>query len=235
MNPHEHGKRVSGLFDNIAGWYDFLNHFLSVGQDLYWRHRLVQTVRPGITGRVLDLAAGTLDVSREILRQHPGQTVLALDFSLAMLRRGKTKITTQPAIAPAQADGRHLPLPDACVDAVTIAFGIRNILPRSEAYREILRVLAPGGRLCILEFGTGQARIWRGLYNFYLGTLLPQIGRFFSRDPEAYQYLADTIRAFPDARVLARELLDAGFGSVSYQPLSSGIVYVHVARKPLNP
>lgn len=93
MNPHEHGKRVSGLFDNIAGWYDFLNHFLSVGRDLYWRHRLVQTVRPGITGRVLDLAAGTLDVNREILRQHrtdrPGP-----GLSLAMLRRGKTKITT---------------------------------------------------------------------------------------------------------------------------------------------
>lgn len=235
MNPHEHGKRVSGLFDNIAGWYDFLNHFLSVGQDLYWRYRLVQTVRPGTTGRVLDLAAGTLDVSREILRRHPGQNVLALDFSRAMLCRGKDKIARQPNIVPVQADGRRLPLPDACVDAVTIAFGIRNILPRADAYREILRVLAPGGRLCILEFGTGQARIWRGLYNFYLGTVLPQIGRFFSRNPEAYQYLADTIRAFPDARVLAKELLDAGFTAVSYQPLSSGIVYVHVARKPSNP
>ncbi|NCD25329.1 MAG: ubiquinone/menaquinone biosynthesis methyltransferase [Deltaproteobacteria bacterium] len=235
MNPREHGKRVSGLFDSIAGWYDFLNHFLSAGQDLYWRHRLVRTVRPGATGRVLDLAAGTLDVSREILRRHPGQTVLALDFSQAMLCRGQAKIAESPTIIPVQADGRALPLPEACVDTVTIAFGIRNILPRNDAYREILRVLAPGGRLCILEFGTGQARIWRGLYNFYLGTILPQIGRFFSRDPEAYQYLADTIRAFPDARVLAHELLDAGFDAVSYQALSSGIVYVHVARKPVAP
>ncbi len=232
MNPREHGKRVSSLFDNIAGWYDFLNHALSAGQDLYWRYRLVQTARPGATGRILDLAAGTLDVSREILRRHPGQTVLALDFSRAMLRRGKAKVAAQPTIVPVQADGRALPLPAACVDTVTIAFGIRNILPRADAYREILRVLAPGGRLCILEFGTGQARIWRGLYNFYLGSVLPQIGRFFSRDPEAYQYLADTIRAFPEARVLARELLDAGFATVSYQPLCSGIVYVHVASKP---
>lgn len=232
MNPNEHGKRVSGLFDNIAAWYDFLNHFLSAGQDVYWRYRLVRFVRPGPTGKVLDLAAGTLDVSREILRQHPGLRVLGMDFSRAMLRKGTGKVTGSTAILPVQADGRSLPLPDGCVDTVTIAFGIRNILPRTDAYREILRVLAPGGRLCILEFGTGQARIWQGLYNFYLGTVLPRIGRFFSKNPEAYQYLADTIRAFPHARSLAGELQAAGFAQVSYQALSSGIVYIHVARKP---
>lgn len=233
MNPSEHGRRVSGLFDNIATWYDFLNHFLSLGQDIYWRNRLVRTVRPGPTGVVLDLAAGTLDVSREILRQHPGLKVLSLDFSLPMLVRGQKKVAGVPAICPVQADGRLLPLPDGCVDAVTIAFGIRNILPRTDAYREILRVLAPGGRLCILEFGTGQARIWQGLYNFYLGTVLPRVGRFFSRNPEAYQYLADTILAFPNASVLAGELRDAGFDQVGCEALSSGIVYIHVARKPL--
>lgn len=232
MNPNEHGQKVSRLFDNIAGWYDFLNHALSAGQDLYWRYRLARYVRPGASGLVLDLAAGTLDVSREILRQNPNLQVLALDFSRLMLCRGQTKIIHTPAILPVQADGRVLPLPDSCVDTVTIAFGIRNILPRSDAYREILRVLTPGGRLCILEFGTGQARIWQGLYNFYLGELLPRIGRFFSKNPEAYQYLADTIRAFPDARTLTRELAEAGFAQVSYTSLSSGIVYIHVADKP---
>jgi demethylmenaquinone methyltransferase / 2-methoxy-6-polyprenyl-1,4-benzoquinol methylase len=232
LNPNEHGKRVSSLFDNIATWYDFLNHFLSLGQDIYWRNRLVRTLRTGSTGAVLDLAAGTLDVSREILRQNPGLRVLSMDFSLPMLCRGKNKVSSQPSIFPVQADGRALPLPDGCVDTVTIAFGIRNILPRTDAYREILRVLAPGGRLCILEFGTGQARIWQGAYNFYLGTVLPRIGRFFSKNPEAYQYLADTILAFPHAPVLAKELRDAGFEQVGFQPLSSGIVYIHVAQKP---
>lgn len=232
MNPHEHGRRVTRLFDNIAGWYDFLNHFLSMGLDLYWRRRLVRCVLPGATGRVLDLAAGTLDVSREILRQHPGQQVLALDFARGMLCRGTSKIRPGMDIFPVQADGRRLPLPDTCVDAVTIAFGIRNIVPRSEAYAEMLRVLAPGGRLCILEFGTGQARIWRGIYNFYLGTVLPAIGRLVSRNPEAYQYLADTIRLFPNAEALAAELGSAGFDRVSYTALSSGIVYIHIARKP---
>jgi len=230
LNPNEHGKRVSNLFDNIAGWYDFLNHFLSAGQDLYWRKRLVQMLRLGSTGRILDLAAGTLDVSLEIMRQHPGASVLAMDFSRAMLCKGTRKLSGH-SIAPIQADGRALPLPDACVDAVTIAFGIRNILPRSEAYSEIYRVLAPGGRLCILEFGSGKARIWQGLYNFYLGTVLPQIGKFFSKNPEAYQYLADTIKAFPDARALAGELVAAGFATVTYQPLCSGIVYLHTAQK----
>lgn len=231
MNPNDHGKKVSGLFDNIAGWYDFLNHALSAGLDLYWRYRLVRYVRPGATGLVLDLAAGTLDVSREIRRQNPRLQVLALDFSLPMLCRGKSKISAIPSILPTQADGRALPLPDNCVDTVTIAFGIRNILPRADAYREILRVLTPGGRLCILEFGTGKARIWQGLYNYYLGVVLPRIGRFFSKNPEAYQYLADTIRAFPDARTLAEELLNAGFTRIDYTALSSGIVYIHVADK----
>ncbi len=233
LNPNEHGRRVSGLFDNIAGWYDFLNHFLSAGQDIYWRRRLVRYLRAGNTRTVLDLAAGTLDVSREIRRQHPELRVLSLDFSRPMLCRGKSKIKGDPSILPVQADGRTLPLPDGCVDTVTIAFGIRNILPRTDAYREIFRVLAPGGRLCILEFGTGKAKIWRGLYNFYLGTVLPHIGRFFSKNPEAYQYLADTILAFPDARALAEELANAGFDRVGCQPLCSGIVYIHVACKPL--
>jgi demethylmenaquinone methyltransferase/2-methoxy-6-polyprenyl-1,4-benzoquinol methylase len=233
LNPNEHGKRVSGLFDNIATWYDFLNHFLSLGQDIYWRNRLARTVRPGSTGTVLDLAAGTLDVSRELLRRYPELNVLSMDFSRPMLARGQKKVAGLPAICPVQADGRSLPLPDGCVDAVTIAFGIRNILPRTDAYGEILRVLTPGGRLCILEFGTGQARIWQGAYNFYLGTVLPRIGRFFSKNPEAYQYLADTILAFPDASVLAGELRDAGFDQIGYQALSSGIVYIHVASKPL--
>ncbi|HMM37638.1 MAG TPA: ubiquinone/menaquinone biosynthesis methyltransferase [Desulfovibrio sp.] len=229
-----HGHKVAAMFGRIARWYDFLNRLLSLGQDVWWRYRLVRAVNPPPDGLVLDLAAGTLDVSVELLRQHPDLRVAALDFTLPMLavgRERKLKGARVERIFPVQADGRALPLPDASVDAVTIAFGIRNIKPRAEAYAEILRVLKPGGRLCVLEFGTGSRRVWKGLYNFYLDKLLPAIGRLVSRDEGAYRYLADTIRAFPDERALARELLEAGFAKVYHLPMLSGIVFLHVAGK----
>jgi demethylmenaquinone methyltransferase/2-methoxy-6-polyprenyl-1,4-benzoquinol methylase len=222
------------MFGRIAGWYDFLNHALSLGMDLWWRYLLVRCVRRGPTGRVLDLAAGTLDVTCEILRQHPWASVLALDFSRPMLAKGRPKLARRGRAAralPVLADGRRLPLPDSCVDAVTIAFGIRNILPRSEAYAEILRVLAPGGRLCILEFGSGKRKVWKGMYNFYLHRVLPLLGRVFSGDAKAYTYLADTIAAFPEPGELAAELARAGFARVSWRPMLSGIVAIHLAEK----
>lgn len=227
------------MFGRIAGWYDFLNHFLSLGQDCYWRYRLVRLVRPKKDGMVLDLAAGTLDVSVELLRQYPGCRVLAMDFAYPMLHCGKGKKldgkhenVRGKRISTAQADGKALPLPDDCLDGATIAFGIRNILPRSEAYSEIMRTLKPGARFCILEFGSGKKKIWKGVYNFYLNRVLPLIGRIVSGDSGAYSYLADTIRAFPDERSLGEELREAGFGRVMFIPLLSGIVYIHVAEKP---
>ncbi|MGJ3521959.1 ubiquinone/menaquinone biosynthesis methyltransferase [Nitratidesulfovibrio sp. D1] len=234
-DPCGHARSVSGMFGRIADWYDLLNRVLSGGLDRYWRYRLVRHVVPGPTGRVLDLAAGTLDVSLEIVRQHPGTRVPALDFCRPMLQRGRGKLSgeTARAIWPATADGRRLPLADASVDCVTIAFGIRNILPRSDAFAEILRVLAPGGRLCVLEFGAGKTPVWRGLYNFYLNRVLPMVGRAVSGDSGAYRYLADTIMAFPTADELAGEMAEAGFGRVFHLPLTSGIVRLHVAEKPL--
>ena len=236
-DPCGHARSVSGMFGRIADWYDLLNRVLSGGLDKYWRYRLVRHVAPGPTGRVLDLAAGTLDVSLEIVRQHPGTRVPALDFCRPMLQRGRGKLfgETARAIWPATADGRRLPLADASVDCVTIAFGIRNILPRSEAFSEILRVLVPGGRLCVLEFGTGKTPVWRGLYNFYLNRVLPMVGKAVSGDSGAYRYLADTIMAFPTADELAGEMTGAGFGRVFHLPLTSGIVRLHVAEKPLAP
>ena len=231
--PAEHAQSVSGMFGRIAGWYDFLNHSLSLGQDYYWRNLLVRFVRPGPTGRVLDLAAGTMDVTLELARRHPSLRVVAMDFSLPMLAKGRLKI--RPDIAPrlstVLADGRFLPLADESVDAVTIAFGIRNIAPRQAAFAEMLRVLAPGGRACVLEFGGGGERIWNGLYALYLQKILPAVGRLVSGDKGAYRYLSETILAFPTPRELALEMQQAGFGRVLYRPLLSGIVTIHVAEK----
>jgi len=232
--PHEHAEAVSGMFGRIARWYDFLNHLLSGGLDIYWRKQLVRAVVPGPTKRVLDLAAGTMDVSLEILKQHPEVTVPALDYCHPMLATGKNRKLTaghDKPILPVQADGRKLPLPDESVDCATIAFGIRNIVPRNQAFEELNRVLVPGGRLCILEFGTGKTPVWKGFYNIYLNHVLPTIGKLFSGDSGAYKYLADTIMAFPTADELAQEMLEAGFSRAYYKPMSSGIVYLHVAEK----
>ena len=234
-DPSPHDSAVSGMFGAIAGTYDFFNRFLSFGIDIYWRHVLASVVRLGDTKRVLDLAAGTLDVSLAIRRNYPQATVPALDFCHPMLARGLHKLVGADgrSILPVTADAKHLPLPDASVDCITIAFGIRNILPREEAFAEMLRVLRPGGRACILEFGSGRERIWKGLYNFYLTRILPRIGNLFSRDRTAYTYLAETICAFPPAVIFEDEMRSAGFVHTWYRKLTSGIVCLHVGEKPL--
>jgi demethylmenaquinone methyltransferase/2-methoxy-6-polyprenyl-1,4-benzoquinol methylase len=232
---NDHGQRVASMFGRIAGWYDFLNHFLSLGLDILWRRRLVDHLElpRERQSRLLDLAAGTLDVSLEAAGRHPQCRVAAADFCLPMLVQGKQKLRAKnvSAIAPVQADGRALPFADEAFEAASIAFGIRNIKPRSEAYAELLRVLKPGGRLCILEFGSGKQRILGGIYNFYLNRLLPAIGRVFSKDDGAYRYLADTIIEFPDADTLAAELRTAGFERVYFEKLAFGIVVIHVGVK----
>ena len=170
MSVSAHDAAVAGMFGRIAGMYDAGNRILSCGIDIYWRRVLADTVRLGPTRRVLDLAAGTLDVALAVRRRWPEATVPALDFCPPMLRRGLPKLArrAERLIFPVAADAKRLPLPDASVDCVTMAFGIRNITPRSEAFSEMLRVLVPGGRACILEFGSGRERIWGGLYNWYL-------------------------------------------------------------------
>ena len=225
---------VASLFNGIASWYDFLNHFLSMGQDIYWRKRQARGLRVPPGGTVLDLAAGTMDVTLAILSRYPDTRVIAMDVSSSMLHRGQKKIPFEHKadVLTVLGDGRKIPLPTASVDCVTISFGIRNIVPRPEAHAEIMRVLKPGGKLCILEFGTGKEKIWGGLYNLYLDKILPLAGRLISKDAGAYRYLADTIKHFPSAKELATELHAAGFGRIMYQPLCSGIVYLHTAEKP---
>lgn len=233
MSVSAHDAAVAGMFSRIAGMYDAGNRILSCGIDIYWRRVLADTVRLGPTRRVLDLAAGTLDVALAVRRRWPEATVPALDFCPPMLRRGLPKLARrgERRILPVAADAKRLPLPDASVDCVTMAFGIRNITPREEAFREMLRVLVPGGRACILEFGSGQERIWGGLYNWYLRRLLPLMGRLCSGDAAAYKYLSQTIHDFPGAQALEEEMRQAGFARAWHKRLTSGIVCLHVGEK----
>lgn len=223
------------MFGRIAGVYDLLNHVLSLGIDRHWRRELAALAQCGDRGMVADLAAGTLDVSLALLRAHPDIVVPAVDFCPGMLRRGLRKLDSpflRQRILPCGGDAMHLPLRDNCADSLTMAFGIRNIPDRMGAFAEMLRILAPGGRACILEFGSGQERIWCGIYNLYLNHLLPAIGRLIARDKAAYAYLARTIREFPKASALAAEMEAAGFADVSYRRLTSGIVCIHWGQKP---
>ena len=236
-SPQADSASVQRLFGRIAGGYDALNRVLSFGLDAYWRKRLVDSVRPFPlkgTSRILDLAAGTLEVTVGLANRYPHRSVLALDFCRPMLLRGQPKLgkIRNKRVFPMTGDARKLPLPDACVDAVTIAFGLRNIRPREEAYAEVLRVLIPGGRFCILEFGSAQDRILFGLYNLYLSRILPLIGRTFSKDKDAYRYLADTVAGYPAARALSEEMRLAGFAGVRHTTFTGGIVCLHVAQKP---
>ncbi len=228
-----HEKAVSSMFGRIVSWYDVLNTVLSCGFDKLWRRRLVREVRLGPTGRVLDLAAGTMDLSLAIRKRYPTAVVPALDFCPPMLLQGRKKLTGAHArmVWPVAADAKRLPLPDASVDCITIGFGIRNVLPRHEAFAEMARVLVPGGRVCILEFGSGKNKIWGGFYNFYLRKVLPRVGKIFSGDAKAYDYLADTIIAFPTAEELEEEMRAAGFVCAWHIPLTSGIVCMHIGEK----
>jgi demethylmenaquinone methyltransferase/2-methoxy-6-polyprenyl-1,4-benzoquinol methylase len=221
------------MFSRIARFYDLLNHLLSLGLDRRWRVALARRSLEKGGRTALDLAAGTLDVSLALRRQQPEIVVAAVDFCPAMLARGRRKLTGEDIrrVLPVTADAKRLPVKAGFADCLTMAFGIRNILPRQAAYAEMLRALKPGGLACILEFGSGRERIWGGLYNFYLNAVLPRVGRVISGDGAAYGYLAESIRAFPTARELETELLEAGFARAWHQKLTSGVVCLHVAEK----
>ena len=233
--PGSKGSRIERMFSGIAPWYDFLNRLLSLRRDVFWRRELIQGLRLPSHAVVLDLAAGTLDVSLECNRQHPQVRVIAADFSLPMLLLGQKKLSTrgcQVSIVPVSADAYALPFPEAAFDAVTIAFGIRNLPDRDAALAEILRVLKPGGTLAVLEFVPPESGLLQTLYKLYLNGILPLIGRIFSQHDFAYRYLAESIANFPSAVQFSRLMQEAGFQDVRYRLLTFGVVGLFYGCKP---
>jgi demethylmenaquinone methyltransferase / 2-methoxy-6-polyprenyl-1,4-benzoquinol methylase len=207
------------MFDAVAKRYDLTNTVLSMGQDRSWRRAVRSAVDPKPGERILDLAAGT-GVSTATLS--PAYAV-ACDFSLGMLRAGGRDV---PRVA---GDALRLPFADAAFDAVTISFGLRNTADPTAALAELARVTRPGGRLVVCEFSTPTFAPFRTVYLEYLMRALPAVARRVSSNPVAYEYLSESIRAWPDQRALAGILAQAGWRGVAWRDLTGGIVALHRA------
>jgi demethylmenaquinone methyltransferase/2-methoxy-6-polyprenyl-1,4-benzoquinol methylase len=221
------------MFGAIAGRYDLLNHLLSANLDRSWRRRATAMLPDERTAKVLDLCGGTGDLSLEILRQHRAGWVLCCDFARPMLLRARRKFDRGgfgDRSALVEADALRLPFPDRSFDAVTVAFGVRNLTDLDAGLNEIRRVLVPGGTLVVLEFSTPTGPVLSRIYRAYLDRVLPRIGDAVSRRSGPYGYLARTIASFPDGPALAGRIREAGFAACEWIPLTGGIVAIHRAR-----
>jgi demethylmenaquinone methyltransferase / 2-methoxy-6-polyprenyl-1,4-benzoquinol methylase len=224
---------VAAMFDELAGRYDLLNDVLSAGQVRSWRRVVARAVGARAGERILDLAAGT--GTSTVTFATSGAECVACDFSIGMLRAGIGRVrsdTSGPQPAFVGGDAMRLPFADGVFDAVTISFGLRNVVDPRGALAEMLRVTRPGGRLVICEFSRISNRPLRVLYERYLARALPAVARRVSRNPAAYEYLAESIVDWPDQTGLARLLHEAGWSAVKWQNLTLGIVAVHLARRP---
>ncbi|NYI05826.1 demethylmenaquinone methyltransferase [Allostreptomyces psammosilenae] len=224
---HKKPTDVASMFDDVAARYDLTNEVLSLGRARSWRRQVAEAVgaRPG--ERVLDLAAGTGTSSLPF--RDAGAQVVPCDFSLGMLRRGRER---HPDLTFVAGDGTRLPFADAVFDAVTISFGLRNVQDTDAALRELLRVTRPGGRIVVCEFSRPVNPAFRTVYVEYLMRALPPVARMVSSNPEAYVYLAESIRAWPDQRELAAVLGAAGWSRVAWRNLTGGVVALHRAYRP---
>nr|WP_269437198.1 MULTISPECIES: demethylmenaquinone methyltransferase [Arthrobacter] len=218
---------VAAMFDEVAPKYDIVNDVLSLGQTRRWRRLVVEAVGARRGQRVLDLAAGTGTSSEPYA--DAGIGVVACDFSLGMLTVGKRR---RPDIDFVAGDATNLPFADESFDAATISFGLRNVNEPQKALEEMYRVTKPGGTLVIAEFSSPVVPVWRTMYTEYLMRALPPIARKVASNPDAYVYLAESIRAWPNQDGLAAWISAAGWQDVAYRNLSGGIVAIHRAVKP---
>jgi demethylmenaquinone methyltransferase / 2-methoxy-6-polyprenyl-1,4-benzoquinol methylase len=229
------GDAVQQMFAAIAQHYDVLNTVLSFGLHHYWRQQVVTVSGIPSGARLLDVCSGTADLALAFARYlgHDGQ-VIAMDFCEAMLDRGHQKAVQQGIhLRSTLADAQHLPFGDAVFDAVTVAFGLRNVDNLTTALREMYRVLRPGGTALVLEFGQPHGAVLGPLYRFYSHYILPRLGGWVSGHPEAYTYLPRTAAVFPAGVRFVREMVAQDFTDVHAQALSGGIVYLYRAMRPV--
>ena len=229
VNRDEKAGLVRGVFDSVAPRYDLMNDLMSLGIHRVWRQIFVADLQPRRGHVLLDLAGGTGDISFAWLRRGGGP-VLLTDINNAMLSVGRDRALDRGLagdISLMVADAEHLPLPDRCVDRVSIAFGLRNCTNKASVLSEARRVLKPGGRFLCLEFSQLTVYALTPVYDAWSFRVLPRLGKMVAGDEESYRYLAESIRTFPAQEVLAEMMRDAGLARVNVRNLSGGIAAIH--------
>lgn len=227
-------EEVREMFDHIAPKYDLLNHTLSWNIDRLWRRRVVREVRRARPRRILDVATGTGDLAIALARRIRGVQVLGVDLSEQMLGVARQKIARrglEDRIVLDRGDAEHLELGDAVVDVATVAFGVRNFENLEAGLAELARVVKPGGRVVILEFSRPRNRLFRALYEFYSGRILPRIGGAVSHDKRAYEYLPASVAEFPAPDVFLEMLSRAGFHDCRARSQSFGIAQIYIGER----
>lgn len=219
------------MFDRVAARYDRTNNLLSVGNAPLWRIATTKAVAPKAGERILDVAAGTGTSSASLAKS--GASVVAADFSPGMIEVGRRRQVGMPNIVFVEADATKLPFGDDEFDAVTISFGLRNVNDYEAALAEFLRVAKPGARLVICEFSQPPVGVVRAGYNVYQQHVMPTLVKLSSSNDDAYDYLNESINAWPDQRTLAARIREAGWVDVEWRNLTAGVVALHRARKPL--
>jgi len=233
-NEQEAARWVRGMFGRVAARYDLANHLLSMNIDRYWRAHTVRRLRPALErpgARVLDICCGTGDLVLALSKHHQ---VLGSDFCHPMLVLAREKIAQRSAPAVVfESDALQLPLRDASLDVLTVAFGFRNLANYEAGLAEMRRVLRPGGTVAILEFTTPPNAVFGALYHLYCRRILPWIGGLISGSRDAYRYLPESVRKFPAAPALAAKMRDAQFTELEFEYLSGGMVALHLGKVPV--
>ena len=227
VEENEREQRIRRVFEAVARRYDLINDLMSMGIHRLWKRTLVRLAAPRAGQLIVDLAGGTGDVAARLAAAD--RVVAVCDPSVPMMQAGRAR--GHRHVQWLAGTGENMPLPGGSVDTITIAFGIRNVTRIEDALAEALRVLKPGGHFLCLEFSTPWAPV-RPFYNFFSFAVIPRLGAMVAQAPEAYTYLVESIRRFPDQRSFQALMQQAGFGDVSYRNLSLGIACIHVGTKP---
>lgn len=227
-------QQVARMFDEIAGKYDFLNRFLSAGIDVTWRKKMLKTLKPLQPKIMLDVATGTGDVAIMAEALLKPEKIIGIDISDGMLELGRDKLKTRQltdVITLQNGDSEAINFPDNSFDAVTVAFGVRNFENLEKGLQEIFRVLRPGGMLCVLEFSKPTLPGIEQLYNLYLGIVAPEIAKIVSKNKDAYKYLNNSVRAFPEGKAFTAIMNSTGYKETTCRKLSLGICSLYTGRK----